>query len=174
MATGGWPDAIFRHQFLWVGIIRRHAGAWASLHISLRINASQPPTHNTSRLPGPPRPPPRRSPAGAFVADAGVADPACGARSVQIKTIWLCLVSSEQVLQPCLVCTVCDTAKLVGLLSLMMVSVPSRCELNASIVAGLNPPPSVPLPRGSVASTLPSSAFTTTQTLGLAHMANRM
>ena len=70
-------------------------------------------------------------------------------------------------MQPDLVGTVCSTAKLVGLLSLMMVSVPSRCELNASIVAGLNPPPSVPLPMGSVASTLPSSAFTTTQTSGV-------
>ena len=78
---------------------------------------------------------------------------------MQIKTIRLFLVSSDEVLQPGLVCTVCSTAKLVGLFSLMMVSVPSRCELNASIVLGLNPPPSVPLPMGSVASTLPSSAF---------------
>src|SRR5665213_3605487 len=104
---------------------------------------------------------------------AFVAGAACGSCSVQIKTIRLFLVSSAEVLQPALVCTVCSTAKLVGLLSLMMVSVPLRCELHASIVAGLNPPPSVPPSRGSVASTLPSPAFTTTQTLGFAHMANR-
>src|SRR5580700_2854223 len=89
-----------------------------------------------------------------------------GMRSVQTVTMTLFLVSSDDVLQPVLVCTVCSTAKLVGLLSLMMVSVPSRCELQASIVAGLKPPPSVPLPRGRVVMTLPVSAFTMTQTFG--------
>ena len=38
----------------------------------------------------------------------------------------LFLVSSDEVLQPALVVTFCSTAKLVGLLSLMMVSVASR------------------------------------------------
>jgi hypothetical protein len=36
---------------------------------------------------------------------------ACGARSVQIKTIRLFLESNEEVLQPCLVSTVCSTAQ---------------------------------------------------------------
>src|SRR5260221_8629189 len=82
--------------------------------------------------------------------------------------------SSEDVLQPGLVCTVCSTSKLVGLLSLMMVRVPSRCELKASMVLGLKPPPSVPLPMGSVARIVPLSAPRTTQMPGLAHMAKRM
>ena len=56
----------------------------------------------------------------------------------------------------------------------MMVSVPSRWELKASIVFGSNPPPSVPAPMGRVFSTLPVSALTTTQTLGSTHMANKM
>src|SRR5208282_539440 len=107
----------------------------------LRFVLNQRPTNKTSRLPGPPRPPRRPPPAGAFVIGAGAGAP--GRRSVQIKTITLFLVSSEEVLQPVLVCTVCSTTKFVGLLSLMMVSVPLRCELHASIVAGLNPPPSV-------------------------------
>jgi hypothetical protein len=81
-----------------------------------KVSADQRPTHNTSRLPGPPRPPPpRRPPAGAFVAGACVGAP--GMRSVQIKTIRLFFVSSDEVLQPALVSTVCSSAKLVGLFS---------------------------------------------------------
>ena len=57
-----------------------------------------------------------------------------------------------------LVCTVCSTSKLVGLVSLMTVSVPSPCELNASIVAGLKAAPSTPPPIGRAARILPSSA----------------
>ena len=80
-----------------------------------------------------------------------------------IKMIWLFLVSKVQVLARDFVCTVCATSKLVGLFSLMMVNVPSPCELNASMVAGLNPPLSVPLPIGKVPRILPSSAFKMTQ-----------
>ena len=92
-----------------------------------------------------------------------VAVAAAGAGSVVITMIWLRLVSSVQVLARDLVCTVCSTSKLVGLVSLMMVSVPSPCELMASMVFGLNPPPSVPRPMGTVARILPSSALSTTQ-----------
>src|SRR5512146_1912513 len=127
------------------------------------------PTQRTSRLPGPPRPPRAPPAAGALGSPAAAA-----ARSVQIRTMRLFFESSEQVLHPALVSTFCSTAKLVGLFSLMIVSVPSRWELNASIVFGLKPPPSVPLPIGSVARTFPSSAFKMTQTLGRAHIANRM
>ena len=55
----------------------------------------------------------------------------------------------------------------------MIVSVPSPCELKASMLLGLNPPPSVPLPIGSVARILPSSALRTTQVWGSWHMAKR-
>ena len=70
-----------------------------------KVSLSHRPTHSTSRLPGPPPPrPPRRCPAAASVAVAGagafVAVATCGARSVQIKTIRLFLVSSDEVLQP--------------------------------------------------------------------------
>ncbi len=99
--------------------------------------------------------------------------PASGAGSVVIKMIWLFLVSSAQVLARDLVCTVCVTSKLVGLFSLMMVRVPSPCELNASIVFGLKPPLSVPLPIGKVARIFPLLAFKTTQFCGLWHMTNR-
>ena len=95
-------------------------------------------------------------------------------RSVVIKMMAFFLVSSVQVLARDLVCTVCVTSKLVGLFSLMIVRVPSPWELNASMVFGLNPPPSVPLPIGKVARIFPSSALSTTQVEGLWHMAKRM
>ena len=48
------------------------------------------------------------------------------------------------------VVTVCSTTKLVGLFSLITVTVPSPWELNASMVFGLNTAPSVPAPSGRV------------------------
>ena len=56
------------------------------------------------------------------------------ANSVVIKTIWLFLVSSVQVLARGLVETVWVTAKFDGEISLMIVRVPSPWELNASMV----------------------------------------
>src|SRR4029077_2779256 len=97
-----------------------------------------------------------------------------GAGSVVIKMIWLLLVSSVQVFARDLVCTFCPTSNLLGLFSLMMVSVPSPCELKASMVLGLNPPPSTPLPMGSVARIFPSSALRMTQVCGLWQKAKRM
>jgi len=70
------------------------------------------------------------------VAGAGVvcARQALGADSNKSGCSW---VSGDEVLQP-LWFERSVPRKLVGLLSLMMVSVPSRLELHASIVAGLN------------------------------------
>jgi hypothetical protein len=79
----------------------------------------------------------------------------------------LVLVSSVQVLARGIVLTVCSTTKLVGLFSLMMVSVPSPWELKASMVAGLKPPPSVPFPMGSVSRIFPSTALRMTTVAGL-------
>src|SRR6185369_5118694 len=108
------------------------------------------------------------------VAAVSVAGAGVGDGSVVIKTIWFFFVSSVQVLARALVCTVCSTSKLVGLISLMMVNVPSAPELNASCVAGLNRPPSDPLPIGRLARILPSSALSTTHACGFRHMAKRM
>ena len=58
--------------------------------------------------------------------------------------------------------SVCSTAKLVGLFSLMNVIVPPLSALMASMVAGLNATVSTPTPVGSVVMILPFSAFTIT------------
>ena len=99
------------------------------------------PTTRISSRPGPPRPPPLPLP-GWSVLPAGGGDPAVepGAGSVVINRIRLFWVSKVQVLARDLVCTVCSTSKLVGLFSLMMVSVPSPCELKASRVFGRKQP----------------------------------
>ena len=59
-------------------------------------------------------------------------------RSEAIKMTWFVLVSSEQVLAPGMVSTVCSTSKVFGSVSLMIVSLPSPVETKASIVFGLN------------------------------------
>src|SRR5205823_437204 len=131
-----------------------------------RLARNYRPTTRISRSDGPPLSrPPRLPPPGRPASGGGVGAAAVsafggevGEGSVVIRTIWFFFVSSVQVLARDLVCTVCSTSKLVGLVSLIMVSVPSPCELKASMVAGLNPPLSVPRPMGSVARILPSSA----------------
>ena len=65
-----------------------------------------------------------------------------------------------------MVCSVCSTSKVVGLFSLMIVSVPFPAELKASIVLGLNTAPSDAPSKGSVVITLPVSAFIITITPG--------
>src|ERR1017187_3973803 len=97
-----------------------------------------------------------------------------GVNSPVIEKIWFVLVSTVIVRAPSFVCAFCSTSKLVGLFSLMTVSVPSPCELNASIVFGLNPAPSTPLPIGRVVMILPSSAFRITMVAGSWHAANRI
>ena len=67
-----------------------------------------------------------------------------------MRRILFVFVSNVEVLAPIIVCTVCSTSKLVGLFSFTMVSVPSPCELNASIVDALKTAPSTPAPMGNV------------------------
>ena len=72
--------------------------------------------------------------------------------------IWLVFVSRVNTLARCGVATVCSTEKLVGESSFTTVSVPSPCELKASIVAGLKVAPSDPLPMGRSVMICPSVA----------------
>src|SRR5580658_7179704 len=81
---------------------------------------------------------------GAGVAASGGAG-GTGPNSAVIAKMRLVLVSSVCVLARAGVGTVCSTLKLVGESSLITVSVPSPCELKASMVAGLNDAPSDPL-----------------------------
>src|SRR5580700_2465391 len=118
--------------------------------------------------PRPPRPRPAGGGAGLTGAGGG------GPYSAVISRIRLVLLSSVKVLAPTGVATVCSTAKLVGLFSLMTVRVPSPCELKASIVLGLKVAPSTPVPIGSVARIFPVSAFRITMLAGLRHAAKRM
>ena len=74
---------------------------------------------------------------------------------VKIRSVFVSRVST---LARAGVGTVCSTAKLVGEFSLMTVSVPSPCELNASMVAGLKVAPSQPLPMGRSVMMCPSVA----------------
>src|ERR1700730_7266519 len=69
---------------------------------------------------------PGRAPAGA------------GSKSAVMVSTRFVFVSRARVLAPDLVCSVCSTAKVVGLLSLMNVIEPLFSALIASIVAGLN------------------------------------
>src|SRR5215831_11704357 len=81
-----------------------------------------------------------------------------GPNSAVMVRIWLVLVSRVRVFARAGVATVCSTEKLLGEFSLITVSVPSPCELNASIVAGLNTAPSQPLPMGRSVIICPSVA----------------
>ena len=94
---------------------------------------------------------PRGGPAGRAGAPGGA-----GANSADISKTWFVLRSIVSVLATGMVVRFCSITKLVGLFSLITVSVPSLCELNASIVDGLNTAPSVPAPIGTVVMILPS------------------
>src|ERR1019366_145114 len=115
-----------------------------------------------------PRPPPRPPAAGGAVGAGGAAN------SAVISRMLLVLLSRVRVLARTGVVTVCSTTKVVGLFSLITVSVPSPCELKASMVAGLKTAPSVPAPRGRAAMNLPSSALSITMFAGLRQATKRM
>ena len=104
----------------------------------------------------------RRRPAELLRGVGDGAEPGAGVggdpNSAPISNTWPVLVSSVSVFALTIVLTVCSTVKLFGLSSLITVRVPSPCELNASMVSGLNPAPSTPAPIGSVVMILPSSA----------------
>src|SRR5262245_54883681 len=84
-----------------------------------------------------------------------------GADSAAIANRWPVLLSSAIVRAPFegQVFRFSSTSKLVLLFSLTMVIVPLPCELNASIVAGLNTAPSELPASGSLARILPSFAL---------------
>src|SRR5579871_1705652 len=86
---------------------------------------------------------------------AGVVGAAYSAAIRRIRPVFASIVI---VFAPGIVLRFCSTSKVVGLVSLMIVSVPSPCELNASPVLGLKPAPSVPRPIGRSARYLPSFA----------------
>ena len=95
--------------------------------------------------PGPRPDPPGAPPGGGGGGGAGAAVGAGGgAYSAVIVRIRLFFVSIVMVFAPGMVCTTCSATKLVGLFSLTIETVPSPAELNASIMAGLKPAPSVP------------------------------
>src|ERR1700730_13264472 len=79
---------------------------------------------------------PRGGPAGRAGAPGSA-----GANSADISKMWFVLRSIVSVLATGMVVRFCSTTKLVGLFSLITVNVPSLCELNASIVEGLNTAP---------------------------------
>ena len=83
-------------------------------------------------------------------------------------------VSSVSVLARAGVATVCSTTKSVGEFSSITVSVPSPCELNASIVAGLNVTPSHPIPIGRSVMMCPSVADRITMFFLSRHAENRI
>ena len=111
---------------------------------------------------------PRGGPAGRAGAPGGA-----GANSADISKMWFVFRSIVSVLATGMVVRFCSTTKLVGLFSLITVSVPSLCELNASIVDGLNTAPSVPAPIGTVVMILPSLALRITIVWGLRQATNR-
>ena len=81
-----------------------------------------------------------------------------GPYSAVIVKMWSVLESRVRVFARAGVGTVCSTAKLVGESSLITVSVPSPCELKASMVAGLKVAPSQPTPVGRSVMMWPSVA----------------
>src|SRR5579871_2089783 len=97
---------------------------------------------------------PRAHAGGPPAAGGAAGDAVCGEaagtgpNSAVIRKMWPVLLSRVRVLARAGVGTVCSTWKLVGESSLITVSVPSPCELKASIVAGLKVAPSHPLPMG--------------------------
>jgi hypothetical protein len=111
---------------------------------------------------------PRGGPAGRAGAPGGA-----GANSADMSKRWLVLLSNVRVLATGMVFRVCSTTKLVGLFSLTTVNVPSLCELNASIVEGLNTAPSVPEPIGRVVMIVPFSGLRITIVCGLRQVAKR-
>ena len=80
--------------------------------------------------------------------------------------MWFVLLSNAIVRAPSIVARFCSTSKLVGLVSLMTVSVPLPCVLNASNVAGLKTAPSEPPASGSRARIFPSFALRITIVCG--------
>src|SRR5436190_20253223 len=106
------------------------------------------------KVPGiaPPRPP----------ADGG------GPASDAIAKRWPVLLSNAIVRAPFdgHVLRFCSTSKFVGLFSLTMVIVPLPCELNASMVAGLNAAPSELPASGSLARIVPHFALRMTNVCG--------
>src|SRR5271155_2162321 len=82
-----------------------------------------------------------------------------GPYSAVMVSKWFVFVSRARVLAPLKVSSVCSTARLVGLFSLMNVIEPPPSALTASIVAGLNATVSTPMPVGRVAMMLPFLAF---------------
>src|SRR5690242_7637056 len=91
-----------------------------------------------------------------------------GADSDAITNKWPVLLSNAIVRAPFEghVLRFSSSSKLVGLFSLTIVIVPLPCELNASIVAGLNAAPSELPASGSLARTLPSLALKITNVWG--------
>ena len=77
-------------------------------------------------------------------------------KSAAIRNMCPVLLSIVSVFAFGAVCRFSSTSKLVGLFSFITVNVPSRCELNASIVLGLKTAPSVPIPIGSDVMIFPS------------------
>src|ERR1700693_1939105 len=98
-------------------------------------------------------PPARGAAPATWAAAAGT-----GPNSAVIVRIWLVFVSRVSTFARAGVATVCSTEKLVGEFSCTTVSVPSPCELKASIVAGLKVAPSDPLPMGRSVMICPSVA----------------
>jgi hypothetical protein len=75
-----------------------------------------------------------------------------------IVRIWLVFISRVRTFARAGVATVCSTEKLLDEFSCTTVSVPSPCELKASIVVELKVAPSVPLPIGRSVMICPSVA----------------
>src|SRR5208282_4687663 len=92
-------------------------------------------------------------------AGLGCASAGGGPNSAVMVSTWFVFVSRARVLAHGMVVSVCSTAKLVGLFSLMNVMVPPPSALIASIVAELNATVSTPSPVGKVVRMLPLSAF---------------
>src|SRR6059058_1450346 len=82
-----------------------------------------------------------------------------GPRSSAITKRRPVLLSNAFVRAKFIVSRFCSTSNDVGLFSLTMVIVPLPCELNTSIIAGLNAAPSEPPANGSVVRILPSVAL---------------
>src|SRR6202140_5303571 len=97
-------------------------------------------------------------PAAGVAFDSGGGAGGTGPNSAVIVRIWLVFVSRVSTFARAGVATVCSTEKLVGEFSCTTVSVPSPCELKASIVAGLKVAPSDPLPMGRSVMICPSVA----------------
>src|SRR5277367_573797 len=98
------------------------------------------------------------APGGGPLADGGTAWVGTGPNSAVIVRIWLVFGSKVSTFARAGVATVCSTEKLVGEFSCATVSVPSPCELKASIVDRLKAAPSEPLRMGRSVMICPSVA----------------